>query len=125
MTLTGVIAVDLVGLVLLLWILNLVRLGRLYVGYGAFFVALVLAGGTAASLPPLRRALTVGVRSVFPDGGAVILGFALVLFLLIYILTQTTIISNRLSAVVQDLAIARARTQTDERDAAETREGRG
>jgi hypothetical protein len=109
MTAAGVVAVDIFGLILLVWVLNLVMLGRLYVGYAALFVGLIVFGGAAVSLPPLRHVLVSTIRFFFPDGGAAVLALALVLFLLIYIFTQMTILSNRLSAVVQDLAISRAR----------------
>lgn len=111
MTAAGVVAVDLACLVLLAWVLNLVRLGRLYVGYGALFVALLAVCAATVSVPPLEQAVTVGLSIFFPSGGVTVLGFAFVVLLLIYILTQMTILSNRLSAVVQDLAIAQARNE--------------
>ena len=111
MTAAGVVAVDLGCLVLLAWVLNLVRLGRLYVGYGALFVALLALSAAAVSVPPLERAVTAGLQIFFPGGGVTVLGFAFVVLLLIYILTQMTILANRLSAVVQDLAITRARNE--------------
>ena len=113
MTAAGVVAVDLACLVLLAWVLNLVRLGRLYVGYGALFVALLAVCAATVSVPPLEQAVTVGLSIFFPSGGVTVLGFAFVVLLLIYILTQMTILSNRLSAVVQDLAIAQARNEKD------------
>jgi hypothetical protein len=114
MTGAGVLLALLLAFVLLVWVLNLVRLGRLYVGYGALFVAVLLFSAAAVSIPPLTRLLGAGLRFFFPAGGAVVVGFAFVLFLLIYILTQMTILSNRLSALVQELALARAREVGDE-----------
>ncbi len=111
MTTAGIVAIDLGCLLLLAWVLNLVRLGRLYVGYGALFVGLLAFSAGAVSVPPLERAVTAGLRLFFPSGGVTVLGFAFVLLLLIYILTQMTILSNRLAEVVQDLAITRARSE--------------
>ncbi len=43
MTLLGTIVLDIVGLILVLWLLNLVRLGRLYVGYGIVLLFAIVA----------------------------------------------------------------------------------
>jgi hypothetical protein len=126
MTAAGLVAVDLACLLLLAWVLNLVRLGRLYVGYGALFVGLLAMSAAVVSVPPLERAVSEGLRIFFPSGGVTVLGFAFVVLLLIYILTQMTILSNRLSAVVQDLAIDRARNgRPGEVGGKDTRPGSG
>jgi uncharacterized protein DUF2304 len=106
MTAAGVLLVDALALALLFWVLNLVRWGRLYVGYGALFVAVLLFSAAAVSVPPLTRLLGTGLAFFFPAGGVAVLGLSFVLLLLIYILTQMTILSNRLSALVQELALS-------------------
>jgi len=42
MSLQGVLVLNLIALALLLWVLNLIRHGRLYVGYGVIFVIATL-----------------------------------------------------------------------------------
>lgn len=122
MTPAGVVVLDLLALALLVWVLNLVRLGRLYVGYGALFVATLAFVAVAASVPPLARLLESGLERLFPSAGATLLGFAFVLCLLVYILTQMTILSNRLSSLVQEIALSRAEDPQDAPRGAETKE---
>jgi hypothetical protein len=111
MTTAGVVLVDLASVAILFWILNLVRRDRLYVGYGVLFVGVLLATMVAVSVPPLTRLLSAGLAVFFPAGGPAVLGFAFVLLLLVYILTQTSILSNRVAALVQDLALSQARAR--------------
>ena len=113
MTTAGVVLVDVVSVAFLIWILNLVRRGLLYVGYGALFVAVLLLSMAAVSVPPLTSLLSAGLATFFPVGGEVVLGFAFVLVLLVYVLTQMSILSNRLAALVQDLALSQANTRSE------------
>jgi len=113
MTTAGVVLVDVVSVAVLIWILNLVRRGLLYVGYGVLFVGVLLLSMVAVSVPPLTNLLSAGLATFFPVGGAAVLGFAFVLVLLVYILTQTSILSNRLAALVQDLALSQAKTRSE------------
>lgn len=83
------------GILLLIWILNLIRRGRLYVGYGAALILVVVA------LSPLFILLHVPVQIQLPVYAGVVV--------LVYLLNQLTIVSNRLATVIQELAIQRAR----------------
>jgi hypothetical protein len=112
-TSAGVLVLDLLSLALVLWVLNLVRLGRLYVGYGALFVAVLLFTASAVTVPPIHRLLAEGLAFFFPVSGPAVLGFAFVVWLLVYILTQMTILSNRLSSLVQELALRRAGAEAE------------
>ena len=109
MTVQGLIVLDLIGLVLLAWTLNLVRQNRLYVGYGVIFVLaisntiLILSGPTF---------LTFGMRvvgAIFPVSALTLLALCFIVSILIYVLTQVTLLSNRLAVLVQELAIKQAK----------------
>lgn len=109
MTLQGILLVNFIGLVLLLWVLNLVRHGRLYVGYGVIFVVSILGSLVLLSVPWLLTAVTHLIGAIFPASALTLLALCFIVLMLLYILTQITIVSNRLSKLVQELAIERAR----------------
>lgn len=109
MTLQGILLVNFIGLVLLLWVLNLVRHGRLYVGYGVIFVVTILGSLVLVSVPWLLTAVTHLIGAIFPASALTLLALCFIVLMLLYILTQITIVSNRLSKLVQELAIERAR----------------
>jgi hypothetical protein len=105
MTTHGIIVLSLMGIVLLLWILNLVRCGRLYVGYGALFVVAIIATILTLLFPPVLVAVSWLVGANLPASALTLLALAFIVIMLVYIFTQITVISNRLTAVVQELAI--------------------
>ncbi len=116
MTTQGIIVLDLLGIVLLAWILDLTRRGRLYVGYGAGFVVTILGTVVVLSVPPILDAVTRLVGAFFPASALTLLALGFILRMLVYVLTQLTIISDRLARLVQELAIQRAqesKTQTN------------
>jgi hypothetical protein len=110
-TLQGILVVNFIGLVLLLWVLNLVRHGRLYVGYGVIFAAAILGAEVLLSVPWLLTAVTHLIGAIFPASALTLLALCFIVLMLLYILTQITIVSNRLAKLVQELAIERARLE--------------
>jgi hypothetical protein len=109
MTTQGILVLDLMGIILLIWVLDLVRRGQLYVGYGVLFVVATLMTIVTLSFPGLLALVTRLVGAVFPASAFTLLALGFIILLLVYILTQLTIISNRLAQLVQELAIQRAR----------------
>lgn len=112
MTVQGIVLLDVIGFLLLLWVLNQVRLGRLYVGYGIIFVFAIPSIGLLLSVPKLLAGVTHMVGAIFPTSALTLLALCFIVFLLVYILTQITLVSNRLAIAVQELAILRAREAT-------------
>lgn len=109
MTTQGVIVLNLIGLFLLIWLFNLIRKGLLYVGYGIIFIIATVATMVTVSIPPLLMFVTHLVGAIFPASALTLLAFGFIVFALVYILTQLTIISNRVSALVQEIAIREAK----------------
>lgn len=109
MTLHGIILLILVGLVLIIWILDLVRRDRLYVGYGAVFIIPIVCIILVLSIPQLLNGITRLIGAIYPASALTLLALCFIVFMLVYILTQVTIVSNRLAVVVQELAIQRAK----------------
>lgn len=108
MTLQGIIVLNIIGICLLVWLFNLIRQGTLYVGYGIIFIFAIVATMITVSVRPVLMFVTHAVGAIFPASALALLAFGFIVFLLIYILTQLTIISNRLSSLVQELAIKQA-----------------
>jgi hypothetical protein len=122
MIVQGAIFLDVVALVVLVWILDLTRRGRLYVGYGVIFVLVIVATMAIFSVPPLLDIVTNLLGALSPVPGFTLLLFGFTLVMLVYILTQTTVISNRLAELVQELAIQQMKASAEERAKSAARE---
>jgi hypothetical protein len=108
MTTQGIIVLIAVGLTLLVWILDLVRRDRLYVGYGIIFIVTILGALLVLLVPPLLGGMTRLVGALFPASALTLLALCFIVFMLVYVLAQITVVSNRLVTVVQELAIRQA-----------------
>jgi hypothetical protein len=104
MTTEARFAVDLFGLVCLVWILGLVRSRRLYVGYAAIFILLIVVAMVTASSAAASAAVE---RAVAPFGVIGIAAGLLIVFL-IYLCNQLTVIADRVNTVAQEMAIQHA-----------------
>jgi hypothetical protein len=111
MTFQGTIVLLLIGIVLVGWILDLVRRDRLYVGYGVVFSLAIVGVMSVLLVPTLLAVVTRLVGAIFPASALTLLALCFIVFMLVYVLTQVTIVSNRLAVVVQELAVLRAREQ--------------
>ena len=107
--LRAVLVLDLMGLFFLLWVLNLVRHGRLYVGYGVIFIVAILGTMTMLSVPQLLLGVTHLVGAIFPASALTLLALGFIVLMLLYVLSQLTLVSNRLAVLIQELAIERSR----------------
>jgi hypothetical protein len=119
MTTRGILVLDVAGIVLLFWVLNLIRWGRLYVGYGVIFVVAILTSIVTLSVPALLTMVTRLVGAFFPASALTLLALAFIVLMLVYVFTQITVVSNRLARLVQNLAIQQAK-QDAEREARQT-----
>lgn len=105
----AVLVLDLMGLFFLIWVLNLVRHSRLYVGYGVIFIAAILGTMVTLSVPQLLLGVTHLVGAIFPASALTLLALGFIVLMLLYVLSQLTLVSNRLSVLIQELAIERSR----------------
>ncbi|HEY3453326.1 MAG TPA: DUF2304 domain-containing protein [Bryobacteraceae bacterium] len=101
----GILIVDIIGVFLFGWVISLIRKGRLYVGYGSALLITIGAIICVASVP----AFTYRIGSVV--SGTLLVFFAIycILFALIYVFREITMISRRLRTLTQQLAIELAR----------------
>ena len=112
MTTQGTIVLIAVGVTLLVWILDLVRRDRLYVGYGIILMVAILGALLLLAVPPLLGSITRLVGALFPASALTLLALCFIVFMLVYILAQVTVVSNRLALLVQELAIRHAEQST-------------
>jgi hypothetical protein len=102
------VAFDVSLALLALWSLRLVRRDRLYVGYGVVALAALMALVVAASSSPGRVALSA-LAAVSPMlSVTAVAGVIVAAQMFIYVLSQLTIVSNRVTRVVQELALEHA-----------------
>jgi len=107
----GVLAGALTGFVLLIWVINLIRNGRLYVGYGVIFVFGTLAAIAVLVIPRLLETVSSLSVALVPVPSLSIGAIVIMLFLLVYVFTQITVLSNRVMHLTQELAIRGAQRQ--------------
>jgi len=110
-TTAGVIFGVAVGIVLLVWVVNLIRYDQLYVGYGVIFVFGTLAAIAVLVFPPLLRVVTAASVALQPVPALSLMALVIMLFLLVYVFTQITVLSNRIMRLTQELAIRNAQDQ--------------
>jgi len=113
MTGAGVLVGATIGIVLLLWVANLIRHDRLYVGYGVIFVVGTLAATIVLVVPPLLDAVTRGSVALLPVASLSLVPLALFTFLMVYVFAQITILANRVTRLTQELAIRNARQEPE------------
>ena len=115
MTLQGIIALNLIAVMLIVWVGNLVRTGRLYVGYGIIFIGSTMAVMLLLLSPHLLQLVSKLLGAVFPASALTLLALGFIVVMLIYILSQLTILSNRVTTLMQTLAIRDAESQARDR----------
>jgi hypothetical protein len=108
MTTFGIFLLDLLGIALSAWIFNLIRRDKLYVGYGTILLISIAAIMVGVSLAPLRALGESILEIFFPASALTLAAFGYLFLMLIYVLTQITILSDRLAEFVQDAAIREA-----------------
>ena len=104
---TGLLLIAAVGIVV--WILDLVRRGQLYVGYGVVLLGLVASLVGVATLRPARDLVVSVLESVYPREPAAVAGLTAALLLVIYVLHQLSVLSHRVATLTQEIALRGAR----------------
>ncbi len=103
---TGILIADAIGLLLAAWILNLIRKGGIYTGYGSALLAVIVGIICIASTPArFTEKVTQWIGTVMPRSLAVFLAIYCVLAAFVFVLREITVTSGRLRALTQQLAI--------------------
>lgn len=106
----SILILDAIGFLLFGWVVNLIRKGRVYVGYGSALLITIAGMICVASAPAqFLNAITHRIGKVMPGSLPVFLVIYCILFALIYVFREITTISRRLRILTQQLAIELAR----------------
>jgi len=102
--------VGAIGLLLFGWVLNLIRNGSVYVGYGSALL-IAIAGIICLALIPVHflPVFMYHAGNFMPGGFPLFLAIYCILLTLLYVLKEITAISRRLRSLTQELAIELAR----------------
>ena len=100
MSVTVLVVMTATAMAMTLWILDLVRRGKLYPGYGIVLMPMVIGAVPAAAV---ANEMDVPIQA----GTLTLVIFLVFAAVLVYVLSQLTIIANRVAAVVQELALER------------------
>ena len=77
MTFQGTIVLLLIGIVLVVWILDLIRRDRLYVGYGVVFSLAIVGVMSVLLVPSVLAVVTRLVGAIFPASALTLLALCL------------------------------------------------
>ena len=108
MSIQGILLIDLVGLALIILTANLVRIQKLYVGYGVLWTLAVIALMSIVSVPGLLVLVTKGVGAIFPASAVSLLAFVFIFIVLILFSVQLSLISARQIELIQSIALKEA-----------------
>ena len=109
---------------LILLVVRLTMSGRLFVGYSVIWLACLAAGAMLLLVPPLLQLVTRGVGAIFPVSAVSLLALVFIFLVLIYFSCQLTILSDRVTAIAQHVAlqdvgaadVSRAQAEPAQRD---------
>jgi len=105
MSFQGIILIDLMGLGMILWILNMVRAKKLHIGFAAIWFLAIVSMMLIISMPPLLNLLPIVVGAIFPASALSLLAFVFIFLVLIFFSMQISIISARQTELIQILAL--------------------
>ena len=120
MSLQGILVVDVLGLLFVLWIVNLVRTGRLHTGYAVLWL---MASGLVillVSIPPLLGLVTRAVGALFPASALSLLAFVFVFAVLILFSVRLSRLSEREARLAETIGVL----EMESREASRTAEPR-
>ncbi|MEE8146346.1 MAG: DUF2304 domain-containing protein [Longimicrobiales bacterium] len=105
MSLQGILVVDVLGALFVLWIVNLVRTGGLHAGYAVLW--LVASGSVIllVSIPPLLGLVTLAVGALFPASALSLLGFVFVFAVLILFSVRLSRHSERQARLAETIGL--------------------
>lgn len=107
---SAVLFVDAVSALVIAWVFQLVRREKLYVGYGVIFVLVISTGIAVLTVPVLIRPLLSLTALAERSSGLIGVSLFFMLLMLIYILSQLTLLARRVTTLTQELALQNART---------------
>lgn len=105
MTIQGIILIDFCAVLLMLLIVNLVRTGKLYVGYAVFWLLVLVALIVILTSPSLLSLVTNVVGAIYPVSALSLLAFIFIFLLLVFFSVQLSTLSARQLRLIEQMAI--------------------
>lgn len=116
MSIQGIVLLDLIGIGLIILILNFVRTKKLHVGYAVIWCLAIAGMMIIISIPPILSFVTTAVGAIFPASALSLLAFLFIFLLLIYFSVQLSLLSERQTALIQELALRDVAKDASEKD---------
>jgi hypothetical protein len=113
MSTTFLIFANLLALLLALYSFYLIVLVRLYVGYGVAWLLLLCLGVFALNFPPAWGFLRWVTGTQDAQQAWMVMILAGIVFLLIYLFVQMTILSQRITAITRHIALGELRASQE------------
>ncbi len=105
MSLQGILVVDVLGLLFVLWIVNLVRTGRLHAGYAVLWLAASGSVILLVSIPPLLGLVTRALGALFPASALTLLALVFVFAVLILFSVRLSRLSERQARLAETIGL--------------------
>jgi hypothetical protein len=106
MTLTTIVALDLLGLGLIALVVQLLRTHKLYVSYAVFWLLLIVGLMVVNSIPSLSTLAVKVTRALFSQAGPGLLAFFLILSVLFVMSINLSVLHARQIELIQRLALS-------------------
>lgn len=101
----GIILIDGIALLFVVFVFLLLRSGRIYAGYAALWIASTMGLAILVSVPPLLAMVTRAVGAIIPVSALTLLGFLLVFLVLVLFSVKLTELHERQTSLIQALAL--------------------
>jgi hypothetical protein len=106
MSLQGIVVIDVVALLFIVFVFALLRVGRIYAGYAAMWIGSATAVAILVSTPPLLSTVTSAVGAIFPVSALTLLAFVVIFLVLVLFSVKLTELHERQTTLIQSLALA-------------------
>ncbi|MBI4240102.1 MAG: DUF2304 domain-containing protein [Candidatus Rokubacteria bacterium] len=121
MNLQAVLAINAIGIGIIVFVLSLLRRQRLHIGYGALWIGASVLGMLVVSAPPVFRLVTRVIPTSLPFQAVVVMALSFIFIVLIYFSVQLSALLRRVTDIAQHIGISEleAKSQAPERNPVE------
>ena len=105
MSILSIIAIEVIGLCLIGWVINLTRHKKLYVGFSVVWFLAVVGVMTISAIPPLLDLVRTVLSKVFHVSEITCVFYVFLVVVLINLSKQVSILANRTTKIAQFIAL--------------------
>jgi hypothetical protein len=102
----GIVLIDVIALLFIVFVFALLRLGRIYAGYAAMWIGSAIMLSILVSTPPILAFVTRAVGAIFPVSALTLIAFVVIFLVLVLFSVKLTELHERQTTLVQSLALA-------------------